>query len=342
MSALPVTTIRAVPDTPCPSLAFPPLRRGAARTLQFNIGRLCNQACRHCHVDSSPARSGPADNADPSTVDDVLELLRAAPNLSVLDLTGGAPELHPQFRRLVTTARGLGRRVFVRHNLTVQFEPGQNDLPAFFADQGVELFCSLPCYLEANVARQRGDGVFEKSLRALRRLNEHGFGMAPAPGQPSRELSLVYNPIGPSLPPEQQTLEQDYRRALREQHQIEFTRLLTITNQPIHRFRGDLERSGRLDAYFALLEGAFAHATLDALMCRTTLSVRWDGRLYDCDFNLVQGLPVAAAAPQTLRELLQRGLGSLDGAPVTTARHCFACTAGTGSSCGGAIVRPPA
>lgn len=317
-------------------LTFPDLHRRSVQTLQFNIGRLCNQACRHCHVDSSPARTGPEDNAAPQVVADVLELLAREPGLRVLDVTGGAPELQPEFRPLVCAARRLGRTVYVRHNLTVQLEPGQEDLPRFFAEQGVTLFCSLPCYLESNVDKQRGGGVFDKSLQGLRRLNDAGYG--------SREdlaLHLVYNPVGPSLPPSQRALEADYRRVLRDEYDIAFTSLLTITNQPIHRFRDDLERHGRLEDYFRTLEDAFNHETLDGLMCKDTLSVRWDGRLFDCDFNLVQGLGVrknGTAVPTTLRELLAQGARALQGHRIATARHCFACTAGAGSSCGGAVV----
>jgi len=321
-------------NPPTQRLTFPALQRRSVATLQFNIGRLCNQACRHCHVDSSPARSGPEDNARDDVVADVLALLEREPGIRTLDLTGGAPELHPEFRALVIAARKLSRTVFVRHNLTVQFEPGQHDLPQFFAEQGVTLFCSLPCYLEENVNKQRGKGVFATSLQALQRLNEAGFGK-----HTERELHLVYNPVGTSLPPPQLALEADYRRILRRDYAIEFTRLLTITNQPIHRFRDDLLRQGKLQDYFAKLEDAFNHATLDGVMCRDSLSVRWDGQLFDCDFNLVQGLGLAGeAGPKTLRQLLETGLATVQDCAVATARHCFACTAGAGSTCGGAVV----
>ena len=315
---------------------FPPLQRGTVEVLQVNLGRLCNQACRHCHVDSSPARGGPEDNAGPELLEEVLALLEAWPALRTLDLTGGAPELHPGFRGLVRAARGLGRTVFVRHNLTVQEEPDQEDLPAFFAGQGVVLFCSLPCYLPENVDLQRGRGVFEKSLRALRRLNEAGFGR----GDGGRELHLVYNPLGPSLPPPQERLEENYREALSSRYGITFDRLITITNQPIHRFREDLERQGRLEDYYRLLEENFNSATLPHVMCRGQLSVRWDGRLYDCDFNLVLDLPLRdrGGRPLLLTDLLVRDPRSLEGLPIAVARHCFACTAGAGSSCGGSLV----
>ena len=314
---------------------FPALSRGRVTTLQFNIGRLCNQACLHCHVDSSPARSGAQENASAELVDDLLALLAREPQLTTLDLTGGAPELNPHFRRLVEGARALGRTVYVRHNLTVQGEPGQQDLPAYFACHGVELWCSLPCYLEDNVDRQRGRGVFLRSLDALRALNAVGYGKSAA-----LPLHLVYNPQGPVLPPPQTALEEDYRRILRDDYEVVFTRLVTITNQPIHRFRAELERRGALDDYQALLVDHFNPATLDGLMCRSGLSVRWDGSLHDCDFNLVLDLPAGGAQrrPRSLKSLLASGLAALEGAPIAVDRHCYACTAGSGSSCGGALV----
>ncbi len=315
---------------------FPPITKRGARVLQFNVGRLCNQACRHCHVDSSPKRSGPEDNASAEVFAAVLELLRGEPDLRTVDLTGGAPELNPHFRELVTAARALGRTVFVRHNLTVQAEPGQADLPEWFARQGVVLYCSLPCYLEDNVDAQRGRGVYDRSIAALRCLNEVGYGV---PGR-GLELNLVYNPLGPTLPPPQAALEGDYHRELRARFGIEFDRLLTITNQPIHRFREDLERSGRLPAYMDLLRASFNPQTVDNLMCRDTVSVRWDGALHDCDFNLVLGLPLqdGARTALTIFDLLASGASALSGLPIAVDQHCFACTAGCGSSCGGALV----
>lgn len=315
---------------------FPYVARARTETLQFNLGRLCNQACRHCHVDSSPARSGPEDNASGALVDAVLALLRREPGLQVLDLTGGAPELNPHFRRLVEATRGMGRTVYVRHNLTVQEEPGQDDLPQWFAAQGVVLFCSLPCYLEENVDAQRGGGVYAKSLAALRRLNAVGYG-----GGGGLELRLVYNPLSAKLPPPQAALEADYRERLDADHGVVFDQLLTITNQPIHRFREALERSGEYDGYLRLLKDSFNKATLGGLMCRRAVSVRWDGRLFDCDFNLVQDLPMRWADGREARIddllALEGGVAALDGLAVTTEPHCFACTAGAGSSCGGAL-----
>jgi len=316
---------------------FPAIHKTKVEVLQVNIGRLCNQACRHCHVDSSPARSGAEDNASAQWIDQVLALLSQEPELYTLDITGGAPELNPGFRRLVAGARAMGRQVLVRHNLTVQEQPGQEDLPAFFREQGVTLFCSLPCYLEDNVNQQRGPGVYDSSVQGLKRLNQQGFGLA---GNPL-ELHLVYNPLGPTLPPEQEGLERDYKRELLARFGIVFTKLLTITNQPIHRFRQDLERKGELDAYAHLLRENFNPATLPGLMCRNALSVRWDGRLFDCDFNLVSDLPMR---DQNGKELLLQdmleagGLKALQGASIAVDQHCFACTAGCGSSCGGALV----
>ncbi|HEX9793865.1 MAG TPA: arsenosugar biosynthesis radical SAM (seleno)protein ArsS [Planctomycetota bacterium] len=316
---------------------FPPLLKQRAETLQFNIGRHCNQACHHCHVDSSPKRSGSHENAQARLLAKVLELLERAPSIRTLDLTGGAPELNAGFRGLVRAARALERQVLVRHNLTVQDQPGQADLPQFFASQQVVLFCSLPCYLEENVDAQRGRGVFEHSLEALRRLNAVGYGDEGG----GLELNLVYNPLGASLPPPQPALQADYRRELAARYGIRFQRLVTITNQPIHRFRQDLERRGRLEEYQQLLENSFNSATLPELMCRSAISLRWDGRLHDCDFNLVLGLPLHGrdGAAWTIDDLLrQDDPADLAGLPITTAAHCFACTAGAGSSCGGALV----
>lgn len=316
---------------------FPVLHKTKVEVLQCNIGRLCNQACRHCHVDSSPARSGAEDNASSAWIDQVLSLLKREPALHTLDITGGAPELNPGFRRLVEGARALGRQVLVRHNLTVQEEPGQEGLPAFFREQGVVLFCSLPCYLEDNVNQQRGPGVYGASIEALTRLNQEGFGLPDS----GLELNLVYNPVGASLPPEQEGLERDYKRELLARFGIVFSKLLTITNQPIHRFREALERKGELNDYAHLLRENFNPATLPGLMCRNSLSVRWDGRLFDCDFNLVSDLPLRNVEGKELfleDVLAPGGLEALQGAMIAVDQHCFACTAGCGSSCGGALV----
>ncbi len=309
------------------SAGLGPLRRAATRTLQVNLGRRCNQACHHCHVDASPKRT---ETMSPEDAGRVLALVAASPSIEVVDLTGGAPELCPSFRALVRGARGLGRRVIDRCNLTILSEPGQEDLAEFLAEQQVEIVASLPCYQAANVDRQRGRGVFERSIAALRRLNQLGYAQ---PGS-GLVLDLVYNPGGPSLPPAQAGLEASYREQLARDHQIAFDHLFTITNVPIRRFADDLIRAGRYEAYMSLLVEHFNPATVDALMCRTTLSVAWDGQLHDCDFNQMLDLPLPGRI-RSLRDLTD--LAALDGEPVAVASHCFACTAGAGSSCGGAL-----
>lgn len=304
-----------------------PLRRAGLHTLQLNLGRRCNLACRHCHVGAGPMRT---EAMDCRGVERVLELLRRSPGVETLDLTGGAPELHPEFRFLVSEARRLGRRVIDRCNLTVFFESGQTDTPAFLARHGVEIVASLPCYSIDNVDKQRGRGVFDASVEALRRLNSLGFGM---PESPLR-LDLVYNPAGPNLPPPEGELARRYRHALREQFGIEFHRLLTLTNMPIRRFARSLARAGHLEQYMQLLVDHFNPDTLPDLMCRSLVSVSWDGRLYDCDFNQA----VARACGSGRRSIWDvDDLGSLAGALIATGRHCFGCTAGKGSSCGGAL-----
>lgn len=310
---------------------FPPIRKTQVTVLQFNIGRLCNQACQHCHVDSSPKKSGAGDNAPAELIDEVLHFLKVNPGVETIDITGGAPELNTDFRRLVVGARALNRKVLVRHNITVQFEEGMADLPEFFKQNQVELFCSLPCYSEKNVDQQRGRGVFERSIQGLKNLNAVGFG-EPEGGL---NLHLVYNPVGAHLPPAQEELELAYHAELKQQFGIVFNNLLTITNQPIHRFKGWLERSGNYDSYMDLLRENYNPSTLAAVMCRNALSLRWDGRLFDCDFNLVKGLAMVGPEGQEL------GLSDLDqmhGLAIQVDDHCFACTAGAGSSCGGALV----
>ncbi len=304
-----------------------PLRRGPVRTLQVNVTRRCNLACHHCHVESGPKRSEALDRRG---AERVLELLAGNPGVEVLDLTGGAPELSEHFRPLVAGARALGRRVIDRCNLTVLFEPGQEDTAAFLAAHRVEVVASLPCYTRENVEQQRGRGVFDGSLAALRLLNSLGYGL---PGSPLR-LDLVYNPLGASLPPAQPELERRYRAELRQLFGLEFQRLLTLTNMPIKRFARELARSGRQAAYLALLVNHFNPETVPELMCRTLLSVGYDGRLHDCDFNQMLDLELPGAA-RTIWDV--DDLGTLAGAPIATASHCFGCTAGAGSSCGGAL-----
>jgi radical SAM/Cys-rich protein len=306
---------------------LPALRRAPARTLQLNVTRHCNIACHHCHVESGPKRT---ERADERTLARALELLERSPGAAVLDVTGGAPELHPGFRALVHGARALGRRVIDRCNLVVLDEPGQEDTAAFLAAHGVEIVASLPCYQEGNVDGQRGRGVFERSIAALRALNALGYGRAGS----GLTLDLVYNPVGPSLPPEQAGLERDYKRELGERYGVEFNRLLALANMPIRRWADWLARRGQLEAYQALLVNHFNPAAVPHLMCHTTVSVDWRGELYDCDFNQALELPLAGAR-RTLFEL--ETLDELEGEPIATAPHCFGCTAGAGSSCGGQL-----
>jgi radical SAM/Cys-rich protein len=303
------------------------LRRAAVETLQVNVGRRCDLACHHCHVEAGPKRRETLARA---TADRVLWLLERSPAIRCLDLTGGAPELCDEFRRLVVGARALGRQVIDRCNLTILFEPGQEDTAEFLAAHGVKVVASLPCYTPENVDRQRGRDVFERSIAALRLLNGLGYGR---PGSPL-ELDLVYNPLGPSLPPAQAELEATYRAELRAGFGIEFHRLATITNMPIKRFAHALERDGKSAAYMSLLVNHFNPDTVPALMCRTLVSVGWDGSLYDCDFNQMLELPLGAG-PRTLWEL--EDVSELAERRVATAAHCFGCTAGSGSSCGGAL-----
>ncbi len=306
---------------------FPALSRGRLDTLQVNLGYRCNQSCSHCHVNAGPSRT---EMMDPATIALVPAVLRAR-RIASLDLTGGAPELHPGFRDLVRQARGLRVAVIDRCNLTILSEPGQEDLAAFLARQGVKVVASLPCYLADNVDRQRGDGVFERSLAGLRQLNALGYGDPDA----DLELDLVYNPQGPSLPPPQAALEADYRRELADRFGLRFNRLFTITNMPIQRFAAVLRQQGQLEGYMALLRQHHNPANLAQVMCRSTVSVDWQGFLYDCDFNQMLGLPIGQGSPRAhLRQLLER---DPDGEPIAVADHCFGCTAGAGSSCGGAL-----
>ena len=302
------------------------LRASSVTTLQVNVGKRCNQACRHCHVDASPQRTE-------TMGDDVLEACLAVlgrhPQLAVLDITGGAPEIHPRFRELVARGRDLGRQVMVRHNLTVQLEPGQQDLPRFFARHGVEAVCSLPHYTRDATDRQRGRGVFDASIDALRALNACGYGRGSG-----LVLTLVANPVGAFLPPRQQDLERDTREMLLRQHGIVFDRLYTITNMPIARFAAWLRHAGLYDSYLDKLRGSFNPATLSGLMCRSLISVGYDGRLYDCDFNQMLELDLADGQPRTIHDF---DSAALSGRHIRTGEHCFGCTAGAGSSCGGAL-----
>ncbi len=301
------------------------LRSHTVDTLQINVGKLCNQACKHCHVDASPKRK---EIMSRETIDAVLRALREF-RIPVLDITGGAPELNPSFRYLVEEARKVNTRILVRHNLTVMFEDGQSDLPEFFARNEVEVICSLPYFLQQETDAQRGSGVFDKSIEGLRRLNYVGFGI-----DDSLVLNLVYNPVGAYLPPPQGSIEADFKRELKTRYDISFNNLFTITNMPIARFLDWLRRSRNEDAYMNKLVNAFNPSTLSGLMCRNLISVDWTGRLYDCDFNQMLDLPVASGLPQTIFDF---DIEKLANRPVVTANHCFGCTAGSGSSCGGSV-----
>jgi radical SAM/Cys-rich protein len=307
---------------------FPPLYRAALDTLQVNLGYRCNQACLHCHVNASPDRK---EMMERETVGQVLDVLRAR-RLATLDLTGGAPELNPHFRHLVHEARTLGVRVIDRCNLTILNEPGYEDLAEFLAAEGVEVTASLPCYTKENVDRQRGDHVFESSILALQKLNALGYGRPDS----GLALNLVYNPLGPSLPPAQDRLEATYKRELAAHFGIEFNRLYTLANMPIARFGSTLVSQGRFADYMRLLRGAHNPDNLDGVMCRSLVSVDYRGYLHDCDFNQMLGIPMIVAG-KPRRHVTDLMSMMLDGAPVAVADHCYGCTAGQGSSCGGAL-----
>ena len=304
---------------------FPAVTRGQLETLQVNLGYLCNLSCLHCHVNAGPQRT---ELMDRETVDAVLALLDRA-DLKTLDLTGGAPELNPHFRYLVREARALGVHVIDRCNLTVLMEPGQEDLGEFLADHQVEISASLPCYLEDNVEAQRGKGVYNTSIDALRQLNALGYGA-------ELILNLVYNPVGPTLPPPQPALEAEYRQELGQRFGIRFNQLLTITNMPISRFGAVLLSQDQYVPYMNLLRDNFSEPNLETLMCRRLLSVDWRGYLYDCDFNQMLEMPLLATdRHRHITEVLSSV--SLDGDLIATGEHCYGCTAGQGSSCGGAL-----
>ena len=313
---------------------FPAIRRRRLETLQVNLGLRCNQQCVHCHVNAGPRRT---EQMSRDTVEEVLNFLQGAA-VSAVDLTGGAPELNPNFRYLVTESRRLGLKVIDRCNLTILQEPGQEDLAEFLAEQTVEVVASLPCYLEENVDGQRGKGVFEKSIQALRQLNGLGYGREDS----NLLLNLVYNPTGPSLPPSQCNLEIDYKRELASRYGIVFSRLFTLTNMPIQRFGSMLISKGRFDSYMALLKGAYQPANLEHVMCRSLISVDWRGYLYDCDFNQMLGLPLgmdvdditARRGRIRLSDLVH---ANLENQPIAIADHCYGCVAGQGSSCGGSL-----
>ena len=307
--------------------AFPALNRGELETLQVNLGYRCNQSCSHCHVNAGPWRTEMMEEEQIKLIPKVLQTL----NLNCLDLTGGAPELHPQFRSLVQETRGLGVQVIDRCNLTILQEPGQEDLAAFLANEGVKVVASLPCFEEERVDHQRGLGVFQRSISGLQSLNALGYGIPNS----ELELDLVFNPSGAQLPPAQGELEHLYRNKLLENHGIHFSKLLTITNMPIQRFAQTLKARGELETYYSLLHQAHRDNNLNSVMCRSLISVSWTGTLFDCDFNQQLGMPMRSG-PKTLDELLNQ-TESINDQPIAVGAHCFGCTAGGGSSCGGAL-----
>lgn len=308
---------------------FPPIRRRRLRTLQVNLGYRCNQSCVHCHVDAGPKRT---EEMDLETLDAVVAYLRRG-GTEVLDITGGAPELNAVFRPLVTAARDLEIRVMDRCNLTILAEPGQEDLADFLVAHQVEVIASLPCYLEENVDGQRGDGTFAASIRGLQALNARGYGQ---PGT-GLSLSLVYNPTGATLPPPQAALEADYKRELEARYGVTFNHLLALTNMPIRRFGSWLQSTRQFHAYLDLLKSAHQMPNLDAVMCRDLVSIDWQGYVYDCDFNQMLGLPLQGVQGQPLHIRDLDAPDALAGRSIQVGEHCYGCTAGQGSSCGGAL-----
>jgi radical SAM/Cys-rich protein len=301
-----------------------PLHSERISIVQVNVGLVCNQQCVHCHVAASPKRS---EQMNWETMEQVLRVARQI-DCNLLDVTGGAPEMNPNFKRFVQEARDSAVPVQVRTNLTILLEPGFEGLAQFMADRQIKLVASLPCYLENNVDRQRGEGVYRGSIEAIKMLNVLGYGR-----DPELSLALVYNPVGPHLPPDQEALERDYRKELNERHGIEFTNLITITNMPIGRFAGDLRRQNKAQAYERLLREAFNPATVEGLMCRHQINVDWDGNMYDCDFNLALKLKVNHGMPTHIGDFDAK----LHERRIETGAHCFGCTAGRGSSCGGVL-----
>jgi radical SAM/Cys-rich protein len=308
---------------------FPPLSRRVVDTVQVNLGYRCNQSCLHCHVGAGPNRT---EEMSADTVEAVIAFIDTSPAVRCLDLTGGAPELNPHFRDLVHAARSRGVRVIDRCNLTILEEPGQEDLAEFLAAQQVEVVASLPCYLEDNVDRQRGKGVFDASIRGLQRLNALGY----AQDGNGLLLNLVFNPQGPSLPPAQEALQADYKKHLLSHFGVSFNQLFTLANMPIQRFGSTLVSKGQFNSYMQLLRSAHREANLDQVMCRSLISVDWQGYVYDCDFNQQLGLPLGGSGPARTH-LSQLQATQLQGQAIRVADHCFGCTAGQGSSCGGAL-----
>jgi radical SAM/Cys-rich protein len=308
-------------------ISFPTVSRVKLKTLQVNLGYLCNQQCLHCHVNAGPKRT---EVMTEEVVEQIIQYLQNN-DVKVIDLTGGAPEMNPYFKKLVVESKKAGVHVIDRCNLTVLLEPNQQDLAQFLADNKVELMCSLPCYIEENVDSQRGKGVYQDSIKALRLLNEVGYGSADS----ELELNMVYNPLGASLPPSQQELEHDYKKYLKKLG-LSFNKLYTITNMPIKRFGSMLLSQGKFEEYITLLQQSYQQQNLDSVMCRSMVSIDWQGNLYDCDFNQMLNLPIEDDKKNTLH------IGTLTEeclikSEIQVAGHCFGCTAGQGSSCGGAL-----
>lgn len=307
---------------------FPTLKRRALTTLQANLGYLCNQSCLHCHVNAGPTRK---ELMDKPTVDLLLEFIQSQA-IKTLDVTGGAPEMNPNFRELIAAARELAVHCMDRCNLTITQQTGYEWVIPFLAKNEVEVVASLPCYLEDNVDAQRGNGVFQQSIAALKQFNAAGYGIEDS----GLTLNLVYNPQGPSLPPGQETLQHTYKAHLKTQFGVEFNQLFTLANMPIKRFGSTLLSRGEFDDYMTLLKNSFRDDNLDAVMCKDLISVDYQGYVYDCDFNQMLGMPLSAGDNQRthLSDLLT---SEMEGAPIVVANHCYGCTAGQGSSCGGAL-----
>ncbi|MDH5594028.1 MAG: arsenosugar biosynthesis radical SAM protein ArsS [Gammaproteobacteria bacterium] len=309
------------------STDFPDIKRSSINTLQINIGYLCNQSCLHCHVNAGPRRT---EVMNKETIDQVLAFIDRE-GVKNIDITGGAPELNPHFRYLVKEAFAMGLRIINRCNLTVLLEPGQEDTIDFLARHKVEIIASLPCYLKDNVDNQRGEGVYDKSISALKKLNQAGYGKKDT----GLILDFMFNPVGPVLPPEQASLEQDYKRELKQNHDIEFNRLYTLVNMPIQRFGSTLISKGKFSEYMDLLKLSHRENNIDSVMCRSLVSIDWQGYLYDCDFNQMLGMPINVR--NTPAHISNIDIENLKDSTISIGDHCYGCTAGNGSSCGGAF-----
>ena len=313
-----------------------PLVRSTLTQLQINLGKLCNQTCTHCHVEAGPTKK--RENMDAKTAQRIMDLAQTCDSLTTVDLTGGAPEMNPHFREMVRTFRSRGLRVIDRCNLTILMEPGYEDVADFLAQWNVDVVASLPCYLEDNVDGQRGNGVFQKSIAALHRLNSLGYGTNNGASPSKRRLDLVFNPTGSSLPPDQASLQADYKREMKSRYDVEFDSLFCITNIPIKRYAKFLSKQNRLDDYMRLLSQNFNADAAGAVMCRSLVSIGWDGAIYDCDFNQMLEIPISGGDHQTIWDI--ESFDQSVNQRVAVADHCYGCTAGAGSSCGGEIVSP--